>query len=984
MLLLVTIVVGVAASAQDAQTGVPSRGSSNTSFEGQIIRAIRFDPPNQPIPFDELERLLPLHSGAPLHMQDVRTALQKLYATGRFSDASIDAEPAADGVQLRISTESNYFVGGVSIEGAVNPPSRAQLLTASKLELGAPFAANEMGQAVENMRERLLANGLHEAGIQYHLQPNPSTEEMSIEIEIDPGPRVRFDGIQVQGKFQRPLKSIARATRWHRGFGPIVLSGWREATESRIQTGVERVRRSFQRDNRLQATVTLEKLDYHDKTNTVTPTLVIDNGPLIKVLTTGAKVSTGRLRQLIPVYEERTVDRSLLVEGARNLTNYFQAKGYFGASVDFTENSEEPGVQVINYAITRNERHKLVHIEFTGNHFFNDATLRERLTTREAHFLGDRYGRYSQRMRDDDRDAIRDLYRSNGFRDVVVSANTIDGYDGVRDAIGLRFQVHEGDLWTVESLDIEGVSEEQAARLTKMLQSIPGQIFSEAAVATDRDTVLAYYANDGYLGVTFDWSQIPGSDAHRVRLHYVIHPGERLFVRDVLVRGLEATRPSLVYSRLRMHPGDPLSQGAIAETQQKLYDLGIFSKVQAALQNPEGVEQSKYVLFQLDEANKYSLTTAVGAQLARIGGGITTFDAPAGQTGFSPRFSVGLSRINLFGIANTASIQTLISTIEQRAIASYLIPQFAHRENLTLTFSALYDNSYDIRTFASHRWEGSMQLAQRLSRTNSLQYRFSYRRSSVGDLKISPELIPLLSQPVRVGLLSGSYIYDRRDNPTDTHRGILNTIDAGISLAAFTSQTDFTRVIMRNSTYTPLGRNVVLARSLQFGYIQRLGGLAEIPLAERLFAGGATTQRAFPDNQAGPRDLETGFPLGGTAMLFHSTELRFPLFGENVGGVLFHDMGNVYSDINSINIRFSQRNDQDFNYMVHSIGFGIRYRTPVGPLRVDLSFSPDPPHFHGFPGDLQDLINCTSTNTCVATHQAISWFQFHFSLGQTF
>ena len=155
-------------------------------------------------------------------------------------------------------------------------------------------------------------------------------------------------------------------------------------------------------------------------------------------------------------------------------------------------------------------------------------------------------------------------------------------------------------------------------------------------------------------------------------------------------------------------------------------------------------------------------------------------------------------------------------------------------------------------------------------------------------------------------------------------------------------------------------------------------------MQQRMFDGVASSQRAFPDNQAGPRDLETGFPLGGTAMLFHSTELRFPLIGENLGGVLFHDMGNVYSDISSVSFRFRQRNNEDFNYMVHSIGFGIRYRTPVGPLRLDLSFSPDPPHFNGFSGTLQDLITCTSMNSCVATQQAINRFQFHFSLGQTF
>ncbi len=161
---------------------------------------------------------------------------------------------------------------------------------------------------------------------------------------------------------------------------------------------------------------------------------------------------------------------------------------------------------------------------------------------------------------------------------------------------------------------------------------------------------------------------------------------------------------------------------------------------------------------------------------------------------------------------------------------------------------------------------------------------------------------------------------------------------------------------MRNSTYYPIGKDIVIARTLQFGWIQRLAGLPEIPLAERFFAGGATSNRAFPDNQAGPRDLETGFPLGGNALLMHSTELRFPLIGDNIGGVLFHDMGNVYSDVRDISFRFRQHNMQDFDYMVQGIGFGIRYRTPIGPIRVDFSFSPNSPRFFGFQGTFDQLL----------------------------
>jgi outer membrane protein insertion porin family len=988
VLMVLPLLLGaVAALAQSSATG------GSEIFEGRTIGRIDFNPPDQPLPRPELDRLLPLHTGNPLRQMDVEQALQKLFDTGRFSDVSIDAEALGDGVALRISTELTYFVGGVSFEGVADPPNRNQLLTATKLELGMPFAESQMPQAVGNLQQRLRANGLYRATIHYVLERNPVTEEVGVRFQLDTGARARFDGVQLSGKFDRLPSKIIRATRYRRSIGPLQLPGWSQATEERVQTGVERVRRDFQNQNRLQVQVTLDKLEYHDKTNTVTPTLVIVSGPLIQVSTMGAHISQGRLRQLIPIYQERAVDRGLLLEGSRNLVDYFQSQGYFDAAVDFREESPEPGVQQIDYDVTRNSRHRLVGVEITGNRYFDVATIRERLSVRQAGWLHDRYGRYSRKLRDNDRDSILDLYRSNGFRDVQVAASTLDDYRGRQDNLGVRYEIEEGKQWTVNQLTIEGVSAGDEAYLRTIIQSSAGQAYSEASIAADRDAILAYFFNNGYSEASFDWSQTPSGIADRADLHYTIRLGQREYVRDLLVRGLETTRPNVVRSRILIHPGDPISQSRIGETQQKLYDLGIFSKVQTALQDPNGQEESKYVLFQLDEAAKYSFNVGIGAELARIGGGVTTFDAPAGATGFSPRVTAGISRLNFLGLAHTVSLQTLASTLEQRAIASYLAQQFTGNQNLALTFSGLFDRSFDIRTFASQRVEGAVQLAQKLSRANSLQYRFSYRRVTIdrNSLKISKELIPLLAQPVRVGLLSMSYINDRRDNPTDSHRGIYNTADIGIALPQFASQTDYARVVLRNSTYHPLSRNVVIARTLQFGYIQRLGGLAEIPLGERFFAGGSASQRAFPDNQAGPRDAETGFPLGGNAFLFHSTELRFPLFGENIGGVFFHDMGNVYSEVNQISFRFRQNSNQDFNYMVQAVGFGIRYKTPVGPVRLDFSYSPNAPRFVGFSGTRDQLLTCNpnlppaqNPSFCVGIPQRINSFQFHFSLGQTF
>jgi outer membrane protein insertion porin family len=986
---LLAVVAGLApAFGQDAAL------APGTVWEGRVISRIDWTPAEQPLPQDELDRLLPLHKGSVLSMEEVRAAIQNLYLTGRYSDVVIDADSDGTGVALRVSTEFTFFVGRVEVQGESEPPNRNQLITATRLELGAPLVEADLNRSVDALQVRLTANGLYNATIKYRIERVPKTEEASIFFDLTLGSRARFDGVDLAGSYTRTKQQIIHSTGWLGGLGPVPVPGWfpdwlripawSPVTDNRVQTGLERIRKDLQQGNHLKAEVTLNNLGYHPATNTVTPRVTINSGPVIEVRTSGAKVGQSRLRDLLPIYQERAVDGGLLREGQLNLRQYFESKGYFDVMVEDPHVSES----LIEYPVELGERHRLKHIEIEGNKFFNTQTLRQHMYVAPASFLRYRYGRFSERLLTQDENTLRDLYRSNGFRDAEVKhvVPIQEDYGGQHGNLAVKLEVHEGQQWLVDQFEIEGASTEDAAYLRSILRSTQGQPFSEANVSADRDAVLSYYYNNGYPDATFEETQLPDPAPYRVSLHYKIVPGKRQFVRDVLIQGPRNTKYSLLKSRILLAPGDPISQSQIALSQQKFYDLGIFSKVQTAIQNPDGQEESKYVQFLLEEARRYSFNFGPGFELGRIGRGVTTFDEPAGAPGFSPRISMGISRINFLGLGHTVSLQTLASTLEQRALLTYSAPQFAGHENLALTFSGLYDDSKNVQTFVARRWEGSAQLSRRLSRANTVQLRYTFRRVTLDPnsslLKISPGLIPLLAQPDRVGLVGTSFSQDRRDDSISTHRGYYNTVDLGWASKAFGSQTDFTRLLLRNSTYYPFGKEWVLARSLQFGYIQRFGGLPEIdfPLAERFYAGGASANRAFPDNQAGPRDLETGFPIGGEALLFHSTELRFPLIGDNLGGVLFHDMGNVYSDVSHISFRVHQQGLQDFNYMVHSVGFGLRYRLPIGPIRVDLSYGPNSPRFFGLAGTLDQLL----AGQGVPVNQRINQFQFHFSLGQTF
>ena len=932
----------------------------------------------------QLVPLLAQRENEPFSRNKLRQSLQNLYATGRYADLEVEAQRTPDAeVSLVFVAKENYFIGPVKFARLPkSPPTRNQLLDATKLQLGELFTRQKLDRAVQNLNSVLTDNGYHQALVASQALYHADTQQVDITFNIEPGPIAHVGEVKVTGDAGYPEEEIRDIAKLHPGD---------RVAASHVNRALQRLRKKYQNSDHLEAQVAISDQIYHPQNNTLDYVISIRRGPIVDVYVEGAKVRKGIVKKYVPVYEENAVDEDLLNEGSRNLRDYFQTKGYFDVSVSFTQQTvANSGRQNIIYQVNRGKQHKLVAVVIEGNHYFGADDLADRMLIQPSSLLL-RHGRYSQSILARDVQSIQDLYTANGFQKVSVRGETQDDYQGITGNMRVVVHIDEGPQTRVAHLNIVGNSKLPAAEIMQHIDSRDGQPYSDFNTASDRDAIINYYFNQGFPHVQVEVSSKEVSpDPPRMDLTYTVSEGDQVFVDKLLVSGLHFTRPFVVKRELKVNPGDPISQNGMLDTQRHLYDLGIFNAVDVAVQNPDGQARQKDVLVNVEEARRYTFTYGFGFE-AQTGSAPAGSANPQGKFGISPRVSFDVARINFRGRNHTLLFKSTVGNLEQRALFSYQAPWLFNRENWKLTFAAFYDTTRDVLTFTGHRLEGSVQAEQTYSPATLLLYRFSYRdvRVDASTLAIDPNLIPLFSRPARVGIPSFTLIHDKRDDPIDAHKGTYTTFDTGVSSRIFGSEASFGRMLFNNSTYHQFRRSKwVLARSTQIGVQEPFGNGTIVPLPERFFAGGGNSLRGFAINQAGPRDLQTGFPLGGDGLFVNQIELRFPplslpLFNDNLSPVLFHDVGNVFpaaGDIFPSLFRVSQRDRQqcqagtgtapcDFNYASHDVGGGLRYRTPIGPVRVDMGYNLNPPTF---------------PVRRVASFEKLKHFNIFFSIGQTF
>ncbi|MBZ5492356.1 MAG: BamA/TamA family outer membrane protein [Acidobacteriia bacterium] len=956
--------------------------SGLNSLQGLKVAMIQVNGPG----IDDVESLLtilPQKVNEPLDRYKIRQSVQALYNTGRFAEIQVEAQrnPAGE-VVLAFDARENYFFGSILAEGSPVHPTDNQLVNASKLNLGEQYTDEKIAAGIEGMQRTLQENGFYQATIKPYYEWDSRNQQVKVEFMVDRGKLARVGVINVGGSSGYSAEEITNIAKLHSG--DVVSAG-------RRTRALQRLRKLYQKQDRLEAQVTMTQRTYHPETNRLDYTFEINRGPVVDVKVEGAKMRRGQVKKLVPVFEESAVDDDLLNEGARNIRDYFQSKGFFDVKVTYEQAQDSTTERrTIIFHIERNERHKLVELAIQGNHYFQREDLREQMVMQPAGGLL-LYGLFSQSILARDVQSIENLYRNNGFLQAKVTPEVQDNY-GKQGHIRVNMVVVEGPQTLVGKLKIEGNEALPEGQIRGLITASEGQPYSDSMVITDQSAILEQYYNLGFPKVKFDYTTQPEADnPNRIDVMYTINEGAQVFVDKVLISGLNYTRPFIVDREIKIGAGDRLSQSQMLDSQRRLYDMGIFNEVGVAVQNPEGDATNKKINFQLSEARRYTFNYGLGLEVQTGQPSGTT--NPQGNTGVSGRVSFDVTRLNFRGRDHTVTLKTRYGNLEKLALVGYGAPRLFDSQKLTLDFTAFYQETNDVSTFTSKRLEGSASIKHEMNRATTLLYRLIYRRVSTSNLVIDPHLVPLFSQAVRVGMPDFSYVRDTRDNPIESLKGTFNSLDLGVASGIFGSQANFTRVVVQNSSYYQFHkRRWVFARSTRIGVEEPFASTDFAPLPERFFAGGSTSHRGFGINQAGPRDLTSGFPLGGEALFLNNLELRtpplpLPYVGNNLSAVVFHDMGNVFStagDMANSILKFSQPDRSlclhpaaatcNFNYVSHAVGAGARYRTPIGPVSFDVGYNLNPPAFP---------ISAPAA-PAVPSSQVLKHFNFFFNIGQTF
>jgi outer membrane protein assembly complex protein YaeT len=892
----------------------PAAGPDVTAVE------VRSDAPLDPAL--DLDTLIETEVGEPLTDEGIRHTLRNLQASGTAAETELYTrdDPAGGGVVVVIVFRAVVQVGEVRILGHPGLATE-DLRRAIPQRVAEPLSEETVVQGVYALKTLYERSGYFRARVRVAVETNPLRRRAVVTYNVNSGPRASLSAIA----FDHPVTPFQPAELIRQ----LRLQPGQPFSQRVAGEDAERLQSWLIKQGYGAARVDTPLADHDPGSPTVKLTYPISIGPKISLVVVGGDEKKLRREGLLPFLGEAGYDEALVLQAEERIKTYYQQQGHYDVAVETAEKPSD-GQLVLTFRIVPGPVYTLRQIVFQGNEEVLDAKLRAGMKTSESALL--HRGRLVQADLDADLDTLRRYYALNGYTAAVVGPPRVErkGED-----LRLVIPIKEGARQRVVNLDFQGFTALAPEALRQQLPLKKNEGFHPVLLDNTLDFLRTEYAAKGYNQAQVSARQAWSAEHTLVDVTIEALEGPRQVVDRILVRGNQRTQSDVIRRTLGLDHGQPVSPARLLQTERSLYQLGIFSRVDVELVPADLDDTQRDVLVRVEEGNAHGLTYGAG------------WDSESGLRGL-----FGYSDNNIFGKAY--SLQTNVRWSQRDKLYRLLLNQpYLGDHPVALNSSVFYQEEVPTgRPYEVTRYGGRLE-AVRAYGNRRFSAGFDYRivEPSV-DPGIATNEIERRDQPYQVTSFVPAFFWDRRDDPILTTRGwsSLVQLEYAFPVPAFRTDTEFLKVFVQQTQFWNLGRPGVLAASLRFGSIEPYkaipssGGLnlpfpsRNIPIAERFFAGGDASQRAYDRDELGIRG-ETlilnpnggGYvPVGGDGLVLFNLEYRFPILGD-FGGTLFFDAGNVWPDWRSIRV----------DELKKGIGLGARYNSPIGPLRAGIGWKLD-------------------------------------------
>lgn len=604
-----------------------------------------------------------------------------------------------------------------------------------------------------------------------------------------------------------------------------------------------------------------------------------------------------------------------VVASVDNLKNLYREKGYYNAKIDYElEPLGEKRVGV-KYKITEGSRLYIRNIEFLGNEFYSDRKLRSVMETKTRGILSwiTDTGILKKDALKTDAEAVQEFYFNNGFIHARVGEPQVEITE---DGIDIKISVEEGPRFKVGKVDVAGDLIFDKEEILDELKIRKQKYFNREIMRKDVGVIRDMYANKGYALVRIRPDSTEHQDTSVVDITFQIEKGVLVSFERISIMGNDKTMDKVIRREVEFDEGDLFSAEKLRQSNINLYKLGYFDDVE--------------------------LVTSKGSADNKMDIKIKVKERPTGAFSFGAGYSsynqvfgmVSISQDNLFGTGRKLKVQATLGGRLDEYVLSFTEPWLFDRR-ITAGFDIfLRDDEYDTfnRRGSGFALRGGYPLWEEQKIRLSGRYMFehveikdvsTYASQAVKDLegtRITSSLAFQLKRDTK----------NRNFNPTEGSDNSFNVVYAGGVLGG---DNHFVKYTLDSGWFipTPIEDVTLFARG-KIGYATELKSDG-LPLYEKFFLGGINSVRGYKWYSISPRDPATDDKLGGEKMLLFNVELIFPLIkSAGIMGVVFFDQGNVWTS----------DQDYDISDLRRGYGAGVRYYSPMGPLRLEYGRALDP------------------------------------------